>query len=744
MMRSMFSGISGLKGFQQSMDVIGNNIANVNTVGFKASRTTFQSMMLQTISGAKEPVQGGRGGTNSIQIGLGSQLSSVDQIMNQGSFQNTGKKTDLALQGDGFFILSDSVSSFYSRSGNFMLDESGNLVQPATGLKLQGWLSKVDPKTGKRYLDLDKPATDLFITSGLTMPAKTTTNINLGGNLNSDVGIETVTITVSNPDLPSKNYKVGLSFEKDPYPAEDLYKVFNTSYPQYTWHADIKDWNDESVNNPTLRYSTGKVTLNQFGLVESFIALGPDYDITQGGVTVPLDDSPDNYTLEFDAPPLNDEDYFVEYYTSQDYNLLAADVANGYFALPREASTRVSNGGDILFTYNVGGTDEVLVSGRDYTYDKVNNRINFTSSFNPTPSLAAGVVINLKYKVQDTFKGDSVLSSAYITEAIKRPSQFGGENGITIYNNNFTIDVLNETSSELASITPPRSSKILFMDKNDTQNYIVADYTSPKYTFASQVYDSLGKGYTIYLEFQQTATNQWAWRATEESGLLVSYVDDKQITYSPDPTNNTTIAGGVVEFDSGGRIANFGLLKQNGQVDMDTNIVRIKFDPGTLVDDGSAPPNIEGAGAVNASLDFSELVQFASDFSATVTSQDGNSMGVLQSFALNNLGGLVGTFTNGQTDTLGQIALAVFNNPAGLSSLGNTLFQQSPNSGIPMSGLPGVGGRGTMTPGVLEMSNVDLAEEFSAMVIVQRAFQANARTITTADQILQELVNLKR
>jgi len=177
---------------------------------------------------------------------------------------------------------------------------------------------------------------------------------------------------------------------------------------------------------------------------------------------------------------------------------------------------------------------------------------------------------------------------------------------------------------------------------------------------------------------------------------------------------------------------------------MDTNIVRIKFDPGSLADDGSAPPNIEGAGAVNASLDFSELVQFASDFSATVTSQDGNSMGVLQSFAINNLGGLVGTFTNGQTDTLGQIALAVFNNPAGLSSLGNTLFQQSPNSGIPMSGLPGAGGRGTMTPGVLEMSNVDLAEEFSAMVIVQRAFQANARTITTADQILQELVNLKR
>ena len=119
-------------------------------------------------------------------------------------------------------------------------------------------------------------------------------------------------------------------------------------------------------------------------------------------------------------------------------------------------------------------------------------------------------------------------------------------------------------------------------------------------------------------------------------------------------------------------------------------------------------------------------------------------MGVLQNYSINPAGEVVGTFSNGKSDTLGQLAMALFNNPAGLTELGNTLYQVSANSGEPMVGLPGSGGRGTISPGVLEMSNVDLAEEFTSMVVVQRAFQANARTVTTTDQILQELVNLKR
>jgi len=136
-MRAMYSGITGLKNFQTAMDIVGNNIANVNTVGFKASRITFQTALLQTLKSGRSP-QNNIGGTNPMQIGLGSQIASIDKLMTQGSFQNTGKKTDLAIQGDGFFILSDGKGYYYTRAGNFMLDTNGTLIQASTGYKVQG------------------------------------------------------------------------------------------------------------------------------------------------------------------------------------------------------------------------------------------------------------------------------------------------------------------------------------------------------------------------------------------------------------------------------------------------------------------------------------------------------------------------------------------------------------------------------------------------------------------------------
>ncbi|HHY40756.1 MAG TPA: flagellar hook-basal body complex protein, partial [Syntrophaceticus sp.] len=117
MMRSLFAAVSGLKTHQQRMDVIGNNIANVNTVGFKRSRVTFQDMLNQTIRGASRPVPGGRGGTNPMQIGPGVSLGSIDLIMDGSSLQDTGKATDLGIEGDGFFILSDGGRTYYTRVG---------------------------------------------------------------------------------------------------------------------------------------------------------------------------------------------------------------------------------------------------------------------------------------------------------------------------------------------------------------------------------------------------------------------------------------------------------------------------------------------------------------------------------------------------------------------------------------------------------------------------------------------------
>ncbi|MFN8634028.1 MAG: flagellar hook-basal body complex protein [Chloroflexota bacterium] len=135
MMRSLFSAISGLKGHQTMMDVVGNNISNVNTTAFKSSRITFQDIISQTLRGAQGP-SASLGGLNPMQIGLGMQTGSVDAIMTQGNLQSTGKTTDIAVQGDGFFQVSDGTNTFYTRDGNFAVDNTGKLVQAATGMAL--------------------------------------------------------------------------------------------------------------------------------------------------------------------------------------------------------------------------------------------------------------------------------------------------------------------------------------------------------------------------------------------------------------------------------------------------------------------------------------------------------------------------------------------------------------------------------------------------------------------------------
>lgn len=134
MLRSLYSGVSGLQNHQTRMDVIGNNVANVNTTGFKKGRVTFQDIISQMLSGAAKPTEE-RGGINAKQVGLGMSIASIDNIMTQGSFQTTGKNTDIALSGEGFFVLKDGENTYFTRNGNFMIDREGTLVN-SNGLRV--------------------------------------------------------------------------------------------------------------------------------------------------------------------------------------------------------------------------------------------------------------------------------------------------------------------------------------------------------------------------------------------------------------------------------------------------------------------------------------------------------------------------------------------------------------------------------------------------------------------------------
>jgi flagellar hook protein FlgE len=545
----MFSGVSGMRNFQYELDVIGNNISNVNTVGFKGSRVTFQTALLQTLKAARAP-QNNVGGTNPIQIGLGSQLATVDKVMTQGSFQNTGRKLDLAIQGDGFFVLSDGQGYYYTRAGALDVDMNGTLIHSSTGMKVQGWIAIQDPTTGQRYIDTNQPIGDIVISAGMTMPANATTLARMQGNLNSTSGIMPFAMTVT-------------------------------------------------------------------------------------------DDSGQQHTVRFVFSKTNDD------FARQ----------NGPFTENQSYTWRA--------------------------YDENNNLLG-----------ESYIVVNRFGRVVDSG----------LSEVVVAPG---------------------------ASISIPSSGELRFYESDSPSNFVTAKFESPRYVTAVEVYDTLGNPYSLYIEFTRLGQfedmkNAWIWRVYTASGEPITYID---------ANNGTNYVGGIIDFNESGRITNTYGINWDG-----TNFTVGNVELRTIQFDASHM----GDGTVTINLDLTALTQFAGANSAAFTYQNGNALGTLQSFAINEAGQIIGTFSNGLTDLLGQVALAIFNNPAGLTEIGNSLYVPSANSGLAQIGAAGTGGRGTLIPGALEMSNVDLAEEFTKMIIAQRGFQANARVITTADTILGELVALRR
>lgn len=488
MMRSMFAGVSGLKTHQVRMDVIGNNIANVNTAGYKASRATFQEMLTQTMRGASAPTDA-RGGTNPLQVGLGVQLGSIDVRHTQGNTQSTGYVTDLAIEGDGFFILGQGENRVYTRAGIFGLDSGteGNLVSLVNGMRVLGY--KAD-REGK--IDPNSPLEPLYISASETVSPRATEDVYFSGNLDLRLRPgERRDRTVQVYDSRGREHTVvvGLTHQGD---------------NQWSWDAH---WQIVSNTIPLARAGS----------------LEPN----------------------------------VEY------------------------SVVVENGG---------------------------------------------------YELQDA-DGTAVATS---TDGVK---------------------------------------------------WLVAD-TGYEFEFVGKLNDN-----------EQV-------KVTLEQGMLLLTVQRK------------LDQEGIISFNEDGSYS-----------DVDSN--EITFSPANAQD-------------LKIELDFTQFTQYADTFTGKFLSQNGYTSGALESFTIDQNGVIVGSFSNGLTRNLGQVALAKFANPGGLVRTGSTMFAETANSGTAQIGSPGVPGYGQIAPSSLEMSNVDLSEEFTEMIITQRGFQANSRIITTSDEMLQELVNLKR
>ncbi|MGQ0646109.1 MAG: flagellar hook protein FlgE [Gemmatimonadaceae bacterium] len=431
MMRSLFSGVSGLRNHQVRMDVIGNNISNVNTVAFKAGRVTFKEGFAQLLQGASRP-PGDLGGINPIQIGLGMQIGSVDMMFNQGNLETTGLTTDLAIQGDAFFVVKKGTQNYYTRSGNFQLDATGKLVSPTNGFVVQGRMAD-----NGQFLD---GIQDIVLPVGQKTAAQATTGTALAGNLDASAPI---------------------------------------------------------------------------------------------------------FTGAFDA---------------------------------------------------VGRADPV-----------------------------------------------------------------------------------NQDSWTETSIT---------------------------------VFDSLGNQHDLKIQFWKTAADTWSWQ-----------LDGTNLPAGFTPPNATAQ---TLQFDTQGLLS----------VVAPTDPPVVTFQPS-----GADLVSITlelGTGTVNG------ITSFAGTSTAVLKDQDGYAAGQLENFSIDRTGLITGAFTNGTNVILGQIVLSDFNNPGGLLRVGDNMYAVSGNSGGAVLGFALEGIQSTLTSGALEMSNVDLAQEFTNMIVTQRGFQANSRVITNSDEMLQELVNLKR
>jgi len=445
------------------MDVIGNNISNVNTTGFKRGRVNFQDMISQQLSGAAKPTEE-LGGVNPKDIGLGMTVATIEQVFTQGNLQTTGVSTDVAIQGNGFFILKNGDESFYTRNGAFGLDRDGTLVNPANGMRVQGWMAR--ELNGEQVVQTSATPTDLVIPVGSKDPAKATENVLFACNLNKNT-----------PEILE-----GAS-------ASDIAKG--------TWSTEQEIY-DSFGNKHLLNVSFRRVTGNPNAWEATVNVDADNADFTQ---------------------------------------------------------TRVG----------LGTTDGV----------------------------------------QNTF--------------------------IVEFDNLGTLRSVTDSSGNVSN--------------TDGEIVLTTSYTVPE-------------------------------AETDENG---------------NPARHT-----------------------------------FNINLGTI---GSMKDTI---------------TQSASKSSTKVYSQDGYTLGYLDNFKIDSSGTITGVYSNGTNRVIGQLALATFANDRGLEKAGDSTYVETNNSGQAKIGESGVAGKGSLLAGALEMSNVDLSEQMTDMIVTQRGFQSNAKTIQTADTLLETVLSLKR
>jgi len=645
MMRSLFAGVSGIRNHQTWLDIIGNNISNVNTVGYKSSRATFAEALAQTLRSATGP-HDGFGGTNPMQVGLGLKLMSVDTQFQQGAFETTGSYTDLAIQGKGFFVVSDGAQKYFTRSGAFNIDADGYMTAQGGSLRVQGYMAnQLGVISGNLSL------TDLQIPFGMKAPAHATENLDFFCNLDAEATDSTASLVSAGT--------TGITTVS----GEAADGAGGT-------HTITITGNNAVQGSGIGGNSTGSpLTLD--------MKLGADLGVTDvSNFTISLDGGSPvqivGLTLTGTNPSTVDD--LIDAINAQVTGVTAELDASGEINLTRNwygSGSSIALSGDIA--------DQVFDFGGAWTYtDGQASTLTAVDVFTPS-SGGAAVSTNLQIEADE----DTGLMTN-ITGL--------GNGGVTIY-------------AAPSSVTPPGGL---------TAGELVVETEATTHATSIITYDSLGAEHVVTFSFTKTAEpNVWTWEAEVDEPAQVIGGNTGVVTF------NSSGSLQSFEYDSGAM--NFTFDPNNGA----QGIVSIELNAGTV--DG-----VDG------------ITQFASPTTTVAQNQDGYGMGDLLNVYIDQNGTVIGAFSNDQNLTLAQIALGDFSNPQGLLREGGNLFRISGNSGEPTYGAAQTKFGSTINSGYVEMSNVELSKEFADMIIAQRGFQASARVISTADQLLQEVVSLKR
>ncbi|MFP4055884.1 MAG: flagellar hook-basal body complex protein [Candidatus Brocadiia bacterium] len=671
MLASLTTGVTGLRSHQLMLEMVGNNLANVNTPAFKSSRVTFSAALSETLrpaTGATDTT----GGVNAIQRGLGVKTASIDVSSAQGTIEMTGRTLDLAFQGPGYFVVDDGAQDLYTRVGTFSIDADGKLVHSATGfraLDIYGQAITIPANTRLA----GHPTENIYITGNLdaaSLPPRTEvhttrTPFTTGG----EAAVETTPI---NPVAEVLATDSALEVGGNPAVAGDALNDLDANTADYV-DGDVIELTGTAIDGSDV---TADFT---YGAGDDGTTVGELRDAISAafaGATCTLDGD-GNLMLTAD-----DEG-------AAELSLALADAAGatGATTWPDVSETVAgSDGLDSVDTPYVDG-DQISITGIDaagndiaevFVYGAANDGTtlgdlrDFISSAYPDAACTLDADGNLVLTADE--EGPADLAISIVDEAGATGSSTWTEHGF--------------------SETTPG-------DRGDTWNTTIS------------IFDTQGKTHILSLEFEMKAQNTW--------DLTASI-----------PENEGTLVDSKIEGITFNEDGSFGQLAGVGE-----------GDPGISID-------FPGLGVHDISLDFGTsggfdgLTQYGGRFSAAPTRQDGYQAGTLSTISVREDGGIQGTFTNGQVSDIATLQVATFSNPEGLRSVRDGFFASTPNSGLPQPGQAGLSGAGKVIAGALEGSNVDVAYEFTRLIVAQRGFQVNSRTISATDEVLEELARLIR